>query len=388
VAALVAAGCGSTAKRSERAGPAPTTPGGTAPQSVGDSEGQLDIVTWSGYAESGSNDPKVNWVSKFESDTGCAVNVKVASTSDEMVQLMKTGQYDGVSAPGDATLRLVADGDVAPVNTDLVPNYQDLSPFLKMTDYNSVDGVAYGIPQGWGANLLMWNPSVVTPPPDSWGAVFATTSPYQGKLTAYDSPIYIADAALYLMKTQPDLGIVSPYALNQAQFDAAMTLLKAQKANIGAYWSDYLKAADAFEKGTLVMGTTWQVVANTIEGAQPGTVKTVLPSEGATAWSDTWMISSTAKHPNCMYQWMDYITSPPVQAQVSEYFGEAPANPQACGLTIDPQHCTVYHATDADFVKQLYFWTTPTQACLDGTGHTDCVDYQHWTAAWTDLRAS
>ena len=193
-------------------------------------------------------------------------------------------------------------------------------------------GVAYGIPHGWGANLLMWNPKVVTTAPDSWGAVFGKTSPYKGKLTAYDSPIYIADAALYLMKTQPSLGIKNPYALNQTQFDAAIALLKTQKANVGEYWSDYLKAADAFEKGSLVMGTTWQVIANTINGTKAGSVQTVLPKEGSTAWSDTWMVSSKAKHPNCMYKWMNYITSPSVQAQVAQYFGEAPANPKACTI--------------------------------------------------------
>jgi putative spermidine/putrescine transport system substrate-binding protein len=388
VVSLVAVGCGSTKNSSSGATVAPKSPGGTALQSVGAGEGQLDIIAWAGYAESGSNDPTVNWVKKFETDSGCKVNVKVGNTSDEMVQLMKTGQYDGVSASGDATLRLVAGGDVAPVNTDLVPNYQDISPFLKMTQYNSVDGQAYGIPHGWGANLLMWNPSVVTTPPDSWSAVFDPNSPYKGKITAYESPIYIADAALYLMKTQPDLGIKNPFALNQAQFDASIALLKTQKPLIGEYWADYLKAADAFEKGSLVLGTTWQVIANTIEAAQPGTVKTVLPSEGATAWSDTWMVSSKAKHPNCMYKWMDYITSPAVQAQVAEYFGEAPANPKACGLTTDPQHCTVFHATDAAFADKLHYWTTPTKACLDGSGNTDCLDYQQWTQAWNDLRAS
>ena len=97
----------------------------------------------------------------FEKETGCKVNVKVGNTSDEMVQLMRTGQYDGVSASGDATLRLIYAGDVAPVNTALVPNYATISPFLKDKPWNSVDGQMYGIPHGWGANLLMYNIGVV-----------------------------------------------------------------------------------------------------------------------------------------------------------------------------------------------------------------------------------
>jgi putative spermidine/putrescine transport system substrate-binding protein len=390
--AMLAVGCGSSGNStaSGNAGNAPPS-GPTALKSLGKGEGQLNIIAWAGYAENGSNDPKVNWVGPFQQQTGCHVNVKIGNTSDEMVQLMKTGQYDGVSASGDADLRLIYGGDVAPVNTSLVPNYKDLSPFLKMTSYNSVNGVSYGIPHGWGANLLMWNPAVVKTAPDSWGVVFQKNSPYKGKVTAYDSPIYIADAALYLMKTKPDLGIKDPYALTQTQLAAAIALLKVQKANVGEYWSDYLKASDAFEKGSLVVGTTWQVIANTINaaGANSQKVQTVLPKEGATAWSDTWMISSKAQHPNCMYMWMNYITSPSVQAQVAEYFGEAPANPLACDhITDDTTFCDQYHVKDAAFAKQLWYWTTPTKNCLDGSGKSDCTDYTQWTQAWNDLTAS
>ena len=382
VLALVAAGCGSSDSGSDSG-----SKSDTLPTSVGKGEGALNLVAWAGYVEDGSNDAKVDWVSDFEKDSGCKVNVKIGNTSDEMVQLMKTGEYDGVSASGDATLRLIAGDDVAPVNTDLVPNYADISSFLKDTHYNTVDGTNYGIPHGWGANLLMWNKAEVTPAPTSWGAVFEKDSPYKGKITAYDSPIYIADAALYLMKTQPDLGIKDPYALNQEQFDAAISLLKDQKANIGEYWSDYLKEADAFEKGSLVLGTTWQVIANTVEADKAGTVETVLPDEGSTAWSDTWMVAAKAKHPNCMYLWMNHITSPSVQAQVAEWFGEAPANPKACTETSDPDFCKTFHADDAAFAKKLYYWTTPTKQCLDGSG-SECIDYQKWTQAWNDLRGS
>jgi len=357
-------------------------------QSIGAGEGALNIIAWAGYAESGANDPKANWVGPFEQQTGCKVNVKIGNTSDEMVQLMGTGQYDGVSASGNATLRLIDAGQVSPVNVNLLTNYNDVSPFLKLQQYNSVDGTMYGQPHGWGANLLMWNPKVVTTPPDSWSVVWDPSSPYKGKVTAYDDPTNIADAAVYLMATQPSLGIKNPYALDQTQFTAATDLLKKQKAIVGEYWSDYLKASDAFEKGSLVVGSAWQLTANTVNSAQAGTVMTTLPKEGATAWSDTWMISSHAAHPNCMYKWMNYISSPAVQAQVAEFFGEAPANPKACADTQDKTFCDTYHATDASYAKQLWYWTTPTAKCLDGRANVTCMDNQAWSKAWNDLRAS
>ena len=352
---------------------------------VGDGEKALSIIAWAGYAENGSNDPKVNWVAPFEEKTGCKTTVKVGNTSDEMVELMRTGQYDGVSASGDATLRLIANGDVGEVNTDLVPNYKDISAFLKLQPYNSKGGKAYGIPHGWGANLLMFNTDVVNPAPDSWGAVFDAASPYKGKVTAYDAPIYIADAALYLMKTKPDLKITNPYALDDAQFKAVVDLLKAQKGIIGKYWSAYADSQADFSQGNIVLGTTWEVIKNLVDSDAKAKVDAIVPKEGSTAWSDTWMVSSKAKHPSCMYKWLDYITSPEVQAQVAEYFGEAPANPKACTSTSDKTFCDTYHASDEAFHKQLYYWTTPTKECLDGRG-AKCVPFSEWQKAWTEIK--
>lgn len=362
------------------------TPPSMEPQSsVGDGEGQLNLIAWAGYAENGSNDPAVNWVTPFEQKTGCKVNVKVGNTSDEMVQLMRTGQYDGVSASGDATLRLIYAGDVAPVDTNLVPNYATIAEFLKDRPWNSVNGQMYGIPHGWGANLLMYNTQVVTDAPDSWGAVFTDAGKYKGKVTAYDSPIYIADAALYLSKTKPDLGIKDPYSLTPEQLDAAVELLKAQRENVGEYWSDYTKEVQAFESGTSVIGTTWQVIANTIGTDNKVQVNTVLPKEGSTGWSDTWMISSKAKNPNCMYKWMDWITSPEVNAQVAEYFGEAPAQTKACDFTSQKDFCELFHATDSAYAEKIAYWTTPQKQCVDGSGD-GCTTYDEWVDKWQQIK--
>ncbi|MFL6162345.1 MAG: ABC transporter substrate-binding protein [Jatrophihabitantaceae bacterium] len=384
-AAAVLVACGSSAKQTSGA-TGRTPPKVAMATSVGPGEGALNIIVWAGYAESGTNDPKVDWVHPFQKQTGCNVNVKIGNTSDEMVQLMKTGQYDGVSASGDATLRLIYGGDVAPVNTSLVPNYATISSFLKNGKWNSVAGQMYGIPHGWGANLLMWNPTKLAAEQDSWAAVFTDASKYKGTVTAYDSPIYIADAALYLMATQPSLGIKDPYSLTSAQLDAAVTLLKQQKSNIGEYWADYTKAVQAFESGTSVVGTTWQVIANTINTDGKVKVDTVLPKEGATGWSDTWMISAKAKHPNCMYQWMNYIVSPEVNAQVAEYFGEAPAQTLACQHTSDKNFCATYHALDPDYAAKIHYWTTPQQQCVDGSGN-NCTDYSQWVAKWQQIKS-
>jgi putative spermidine/putrescine transport system substrate-binding protein len=374
--ALVVAACGSDSSGS----------GATALDKLGTAEKELNLVVWAGYAEDGSTDPAYNWVKPFEDQTGCDVKAKTAATSDEMFSLMQTGQYDGVSASGDASVRLIDAGLVAPVNTSLVPNYADLSLFLKDQPYNSSGGKNFGIPHGWGANYLMYNSKEVTTAPDSWAVVFDTASPYKGKVTAYDAPIYIADAALYLATAKPELGIKDPYSLTQPQFDAAVALLKDQHGLIGEYWNDYTKAVSAFTQGTTVIGTTWQIIYN-LAVADNADLKTVLPKEGATGWSDTWMISSKAKNPNCMYLWMNYITQPDVQAQVATYFGEAPANPKACDViaATDATFCDTFKATDSTFAEAVKFWATPRKKCLDGSGDA-CVPFSDWIKAWTEIK--
>jgi putative spermidine/putrescine transport system substrate-binding protein len=353
---LALAGCGSDEPSGSSGGGAQgfTPPKVPMLQSLGAGEGSVNLVAWAGYVEDGSTDPKVDWVTPFEKATGCKVNVKVAA------------------------------GDVAPVNTDLVKNYADVFDALKLQPWNSVKGVAYGIPHGRGANLLMWRTDHVKPAPNSWGVVFDPNSPYKGKVTAYDSPIYIADAAVYLKATKPDLGITNPYELDDKQFQASVDLLKQQATVVGEYWSDYTKEIQAFKAGSSVVGTTWQIIANLAQ-ADKAPVQVTLPKEGSTGWSDTWMVSSKAAHPNCAYMWMDHIVSPKANAAVAEWFGEAPANRLACDQTADKSHCDTFHATDEAYFSKVAYWTTPIKDCGDARGQV-CKDYSEWTRAWTEIK--
>lgn len=367
------------------------TPAPSLPTSVGDGEGALKVLAWPGYVEDGSTDPAVDWVSDFEKETGCQVTVQVFGTSDEAYSLFTTNpeEYDVISASGDASLRLVAGGYVQAVNTALVPSYAEIFDQLKNQQWNTIDGVNYGIPHGRGANVLMWREDKVTTPPTKWAEIFDPAGPYAGKYSVYDAPIYIADAAIVLMKTQPDLKITNPYALDAKQLAAAVDLLKKQKPAVGEYWSDYTKQIDSFTNGNTVLGTTWQVIANVLNGSDPPVkVSVVKPEEGATGWSDTWMINSKTKSPNCSYRFLNHITSAPVNIQIAEYFGEAPANSKSCALASNPDHCAIYHAEETDYWKDVWYWTTPTEKCLDGRTDVKCTDFAAWVKAWTNVKGS
>ena len=372
---LLLAGCGSSSSSSTSENEL---------QKLGKGEGSLSLISWAGYVEP-------EWTKPFEEKTGCKVSDKIGGTSDEMVALMRTGQYDGVSASGNATARLVEGGNVEPVNTDLVPNYKTVFSDLKGQPYNTFDGKPYGIPHGRGANLLMWNSEKVKPAPKSWNVTMdpKVAAKYKGKISQYDDPMSIAEAAVYLKAHQPDLGIENPYELNEEQFEAAVQLLKEQRPNVGEYWSDAAKQISAFANGDNLVGTTWQYQYFALQGegepvaASPAS-QGFLPEEGATGWSDTWMISSEAKHPNCMYMWMNWIIEPKVNAEVAEFFGEAPAQSLACEETAEKDFCSNYHAEEPAFWKRVYYWETPVADC--GNGEEDCMDYNDWVRAWTEIK--
>jgi len=348
-------------------------------QELAREEGEVNLVIWSNYAV---------LMDEFTAATGCTVNTKDGASSDDMVSLMQTGAYDGGSFSGNATVRMMLAEDVAPVNTEFLSNYEDISEGLRGQPYNSLDGEAYGIPHGRGPNFLMFRNDEVPEDTNSWGVIWEDDQleKYKGKISIYDAPDFIADAAVWLMSTQPDLGIEDPYQLTQEQFDAAVALLKKQAPYVGEYWPGTpASQIAAYTSGDSVVGTTWPYMVNQLNQADVP-ITAVKPEEGTTGWSDTWMISSTAANPNCMYLWMNHMGSPEAQATVAEVFGEAPANLKACDLTENPNHCEEFHADDEAYWEDVYYWTTPQADCADDDDATTCVDQAAWQQAWTEIR--
>jgi putative spermidine/putrescine transport system substrate-binding protein len=354
---------------------------------IGEGEGELNLIIWAGYAESGEIDEAYDWVTPFEDETGCTVSVTEMTDSNNGVSLMQSGEYDGISASGDATTRLIAGGTVAPVNVDLFENYDAVFDGLKGLPHNTVDGVPYGVPHGRGPNLLAYNTDVVTEAPSSWDIIWEGAGDLDGAVTIYDSPIFIADAALHLMQTDTDLGITNPYQLNEDQFAAAVDLLEAQRDSGAIYWGTYTDQVASFTSGDVVAGTTWQFQVNLLQGEdQP--IEAVLPDEGSTGWSDTWMVHSEAAHPNCMYMWMDHMMSPEANGQATVWFGEAPTSEAACDVAeeLSPGHCELTHAQDEAYYDKIWYWSTPEEDCADEDANTTCVTQEDWVNAWTTLR--
>lgn len=351
-----------------------------APTSLGKGEGQLNIVAWAGYVERGETDKNYDWVTGFEKETGCKVSVKTAATSDEMVALMNEGGFDLVTASGDASLRLIAGGKVQPLNLALIPSYGKIDPRLQNAPWHTVDGKHYGVPYQWGGNILMYNTKVFPKAPDSWGLVFEEqTLPdgksNKGRVQAFDGPIHIADAALYLMSHQPALGIKDPYELNEDQYKASLDLLRKQRKLVGRYWHDAFVQIDDFKNEGVVASDSWPFQANTlIADKQP--IATTVPKEGVTGWADTSMVHSEAKNLTCAYKWLEHSLNNKLQGDLASWFGSVPVVPAACegNALLGAGGCKT---NGIDNFDKVHFWRTPVSQCKSqGT----CVPYYRWVS--------
>ena len=349
---------------------------------LGTPEGQVSIVAWPGYIERGETDKAFDWVTKFEEASGCKVNLKTANTSDEMVALMNEGGFDLVTASGDASLRLVAGDRVQPINTDLVPSWKTVDERLQNAPWHTVDGVHYGVPYMWGPNVLMYNTEVFKEAPTSWNVVFEEqTLPdgksNKGRVQAYDGPIHIADAAQYLMAHKPELGITSPYELNEEQYKAALDLLRVQRNLTSRYWHDAFIQIDDFKNEGVVASGSWPFQVNLLKAdGQP--VASTIPEEGATGWADTTMMHADAKNPTCAYLWMEHSLASNLQSDLAVWFGANPSVPAACtdgrGMST-AESCAANGMDDFDKIR---FWTTPVSNCSQGEGA--CVPYYRWVS--------
>jgi putative spermidine/putrescine transport system substrate-binding protein len=354
--------------------------GSALPTAVGPGEGSLTMVVWEGYAQP-------QWVKPFQTATGCKVSAKYAGSSNDMFNLMTSGgggQYDLVSASGDASLRLIYSGAVAETNMSLIPSYKDFYDAFKSPSNNTVNGKHYGVSVQFGPNVLLYNTKKISPKPTSWAAIYDPK--YKGQITIPDNPIQIADAALYLSKKRPGLGIKDPYELTKAQLAAVVTLLKQQRPLIKKYWGLASDQIDLFKNGGSTIGASWPYQLNTLKAAKVP-VAAVNPKEGVTGWLDTYMLSSKAKHPNCAYRWMQWITTPKVQAQQAIYFGETPVNKKACAWMdrLSKGSCAQYSANAPEsYYKSIKFWKTPITDC--GNGKKNCMDLRAWTTAWTQVK--
>jgi putative spermidine/putrescine transport system substrate-binding protein len=227
----------------------------------------------------------------------------------------------------------------------------------------------------------MYNTEVFKEAPKSWDVVFEAMNlpdgkPNKGRVQAFDGPIYIADAALYLKAHKPELGIKDPYELNEDQYKAALDLLRQQRQIVSRYWHDAFVQMEDFKNEGFVASSSWPFQVNILQ-SEKMPIASVIPDEGATGWADTTMMHAGAAHPNCAYLWLEHSVNPKLQGDLAAWFGSVPAVLGACkgNALLTDEGCATNG--EGDFTK-IAFWKTPTSKCT--TQGDTCVPYYRWVS--------
>ncbi|GII89782.1 spermidine/putrescine ABC transporter substrate-binding protein [Sinosporangium siamense] len=365
---LTACGSGTGSPTSVRAArqspsPAPTA----APSATPPSQGTLRILTFRGYMEWGGTDPRLNWVSPFERESGCRIaRQESVQTAEEMERHLREGTFDVVSAPPEVAGWLIEKERAKALDTSQVEGYDDLPKHLRHLKAATRGDKVYGVPFLWSAFELMGRGDR----PTSWRQLFTG-----GRVALKDSPMSIAIGALAM---RDELGIADPFQLSERQLEQ---VVKAMRNDGQVYWKDTVDAIESFVAGgdkRAVLGQMFPYHRELLTKTG-GSVRAAkrLPT---TASADMWMMTTSATSPTCGYRWLSHMNSAKVQEQAAAWTGMAPANARACDGKAR-RMCAIHPAGEA--LRDVHFAVMPAKDCKAHDGK--CADYEAWTRAWRDL---
>ncbi|MFC3981422.1 extracellular solute-binding protein [Streptosporangium jomthongense] len=368
----VATAPGALARRAAVQDTRSPTPSPKPSASIGKGEGTLQVLTYQGHVEYGGATASADWLSPFEKLTGCRVSrLDRVHSGEEMAEKVRSASYDVISASPDLAGRLIADGAVRPLDTTLLRSYKDIPRRLReLPATRDASGKVYGVPYLWGTNQVIREPGA----PDGPDAVYRTE-----QSAVRDTPLSIADAALALRRTRPELGVKDPYQLTPAQLDAAVGLLAEHDGPRRVYWTSTLEVIQAFSTGEAHVAQALPYHLDLFERAG----RTVEREKGpVTGWADAWMVGTGATSPNCAYKWLNWVGSADTQHSAAAWTGLAPANVKACDGEVR-RLCDAYHARDDRELGRVLFAARPTKDCGGSGG--ECTDYTEWEKRWKDL---
>ncbi len=361
-------------------------------RALGRSEGRLQLLARPGVVQAGRGPTGADWVSGFEARTGCRVSVTTAPTSRAVAAGLRTGRFDGAALTGDVTLPLITGGRLAPVNPSLLRAWDGVFDDLRAQAARASGGRVFAVPVDRAVNEVVWRRDRIPGTVRSSGALFdpPQAASLGDRLMMPNDPMTVADAAIWAVKEAArqdrELEVTDPFELDARQFAAARGVLRRQRQYVGAYWNQPKQLEDALRTGEATVGYGPSGVAARLRAERPPVpVEAEAPREGATGFVDAWVVSSRARHPNCMYRWIQHLLTPAVNAEVAEQAGAAPASARACELTKRTRRrCEDLQAGDADHWRDVALWRTPTAVCDDKRGRA-CASYADWARFWETL---
>ena len=261
--------------------------------------GDLSILSWEGYADA-------SFVRPFEKSTGCRVSATYVGSNDEFIAKIIAGgaAYDLITPSNDTTMRLIDADAVEPIDSNKIPAMKDFFPIFVSPPWLTKNGATYGVPYGWGIVRLLLDADAGVDMPDSLAYLWQPK--LKGKVSIWDDVEAIYMASRYL-------GYKNTYDLTDDQLQKVKVALFALKPNIRKYWATTGEMGTLMQTREIVAGNAWEPTLVSLRKSGRHIID-VVPKEGRSAYSDSWMVVKGAGSNPCVYQWLNWVSTPKAQA--------------------------------------------------------------------------
>jgi putrescine transport system substrate-binding protein len=329
--ALASSGCGG------HKGASGTGPGGAgdAADAAGKAPAKvLNLYIWSDYLAADT-------LSNFEKQTGIKVHVSYFDTNETLETKLLAGSsgFDVVVPTASYFERQIKAGVYLPLDKSKLPNRRYLDGDLMSKVALHDPGNAHGVIYMWGTNGIGYNEKMITAllpkaPLDSWRMVFdpaVASKVAKCGISVLDSPAEMMRAVYSYLGKDPNSQNPGDLALA----DAVLTKIRPYVRNINS--SEYI---EALANGDICLavgynGDVLQARDRAREAGKGIEIKYAVPKEGSILWFDMLAIPKDAPDPDNAYQFINYILTPRVIADISNFKRYADADAQAQSL-LDP----------------------------------------------------
>jgi len=301
-------------------------PGSAAhPDGAPNAERVLNLYIWSDYLA-----PKT--LSKFEKQTGIKVNATYYDTNEtlEAKLLAGGGGYDLVMPTASYLERQIKSGMYLPLDKSKLPNLKNMDPQLMAKVALHDPDNAHGVIYLWGTNGIGYNEKMVKQllpdaPLDSWRMVFdpkVASKVAKCGISVLNSPAEMMRAVFSYLGKDPN----SQQPEDLAQGEAALLKIRPYIRSINS--SEYI---EALANGDLCVAVAYNgdvmQARDRAQDANKGIeIKYNIPKEGTILWFDMLAIPKDAPHPESAYAFMNFVMTPEVITEITNFKGYANAN--------------------------------------------------------------
>lgn len=313
---------------------------------------ELNLYIWSEYL-----DPEI--VTAFEKEYNCKVVINLYESNEEMLAKLQAGgvsQYD-IVVPSDFIMKsLINLGLLQQIDHAKVPNIKNLSDTFASPPYDPDN--KYSAAYQWGTVGIVYNKEKFDGPITSWKSLFEPASGI--RFMFFDSEREMIGAALIYQGH-------SVNTLERKELMGAANMMIADKKKRGFM---------GFEGN---VGGLNKVIARTVDIAMAYNGDAIQsmnehdyisfsnPKEGTVVWVDSLCIPARAPNPDLAMQFINFILSPQIGAQLSNYNQFATPNKAAlASITPDDlKNPAIY--PDAETQKHLqYIQEVPNGSAIYG----------------------